>query len=183
MAEGQRGQSMKLIQPDLVVDCLSDLDIPYWYARGVRGIFMDLDNTIAPWRRNDITDEARELIAKAREAGVTVVLLTNAGERRVREAAWSLGVGYYAFAKKPFSAMYRKAMSDLELTGQSVMAVGDQLFTDVLGGNLAGCTTVLIAPLDVREHAGTKFLRFLERLAGRKTAFRGTAPKQAQPPQ
>jgi HAD superfamily phosphatase (TIGR01668 family) len=168
---------MRLLQPDLTVDSLNELDIPYWYGLGIRGIFLDLDNTIAPWRQNSITGEARDLIARARGAGIAVVLLTNAGEGRVREAAWSLGVGYYAFARKPFPAAYRKAMKELALAGHEVMAVGDQLFTDVLGGNLAGCATVLIAPLAEREHSGTKLLRLLERLTGRKAAFRGGGPK------
>ncbi len=162
---------MKLIQPDLTVDCLNDLDLSYWYERGIRGIFIDLDNTISPWRQNSVTGEARELIDKARQAGIMIILFTNAGEIRAREVAWSLGIGYYASAKKPFAAMYRKAMKELELTGSEVLAIGDQVFTDVLGGNLAGCTTVLTSPLAQEEYAGTKFLRFLERLAGRKAVF------------
>ncbi len=162
---------MKLLQPDLTVDCLSDLDLADWYGRGIRAIFIDLDNTISPWRQNSVTGEARQLIDKARQAGITVVLFTNAGEIRAREVAWSLGISYYAAAKKPFAAMYRKAMGELALAGSEVLAIGDQVFTDVLGGNRAGCITVLTSPLSEEEYAGTKFLRFLERLAGRKAVF------------
>jgi predicted HAD superfamily phosphohydrolase YqeG len=50
--------------------------------------------------------------------------------------------------------------------------VGDQLFTDILGGNAAGFTTILVDPLSVRERAWTRFVRGIERtLLRRKIAY------------
>jgi HAD superfamily phosphatase (TIGR01668 family) len=163
---------MKLLKADLDVERLSEIDIGAWYANGIRCILVDLDNTVALWRSTDLTEDALLMVAKAREAGITVVLFTNAHEARAKEAAWNAGVGYYASARKPFPFKYRKAFAELGVLCSEVMAVGDQVFTDVLGGNLAGCATILASPLSETEFSGTKLLRLLEKLiAGRKLDF------------
>ena len=164
---------MKLLKPDISVDSLSEIDIAFWKRRGIRCILVDLDNTVAPWRKTDMTDEARQLIAQCRDAAIMVVLFTNAPEKRAREAAWKAGISYYAPARKPFLFRYRKAIAELGVSAAETMAVGDQIFTDILGGNLMGCATVLTSPLSATEYRGTKLLRFLEKhIAGRKLVFR-----------
>jgi len=164
---------MSLLKPDLNVERLTDIDINEWYHKGIRCILIDLDNTISPWGKTNITEDATVMIANARKAGVTVVLFSNAREVRVREGAWNAGVSYYAAARKPFTYKYKRAFADLSLACTEVMTIGDQIFTDVLGGNIAGCTTVLISPLSEREFSGTKLLRFLEKfLVGRKLVYR-----------
>ncbi|MCL1849399.1 MAG: YqeG family HAD IIIA-type phosphatase [Clostridiales bacterium] len=164
---------MKYLVPDLSVEQLADIDIGYWHDRGIRCVFIDLDNTISHWRQTSITDDAMALIDKARDAGLTVVIFTNASEDRAREAAWNAGIGYYASARKPLPKRYRRAIAELDYENREIMAIGDQIFTDVLGGNLTGCTTVLISPLSEVEHSGTKLFRLLEKLiTGREITFK-----------
>ena len=163
---------MKLLQPDLHIDRLADIDLDAWHEKGIRCILVDLDNTISPWREGSITEEARDFFARARAVGMTAILFSNAKEAKAREAAWSIGIAYYASAGKPFSWTYRKALLELSYCKEETMAIGDQVFTDVLGGNIMGLTTVLIPPISAAEFFGTKVLRFLERvLAGRKTPY------------
>lgn len=163
---------MKLLKPDLCVDRLPEIDIGFWYNKGIRCILIDLDNTVALWKHPVFTDEAGDFIARARQTGITVVLFSNAPERRVREAAWNAGISYYAYTRKPFPYRYHKAIADLSLSKTEVMAIGDQVFTDVLGGNLAGCTTVLTSPISEREYSATRVMRLMERLlTGRKLVF------------
>ena len=169
---------MKLIKPDLSVERLTEIMMPYWYDKGVRCVLIDLDNTISPWRKSYITEDAYAMIADCRAIGITVVLFTNANAQRACEAAWKAGINYYAKANKPFPFVYRKAISELGFHARQVMTIGDQIFTDVLGGNLAGCVTVLTAPLSEVEFSGTRLLRFLEKwLAGRKLIFRERYPE------
>ena len=168
---------MKCLKPDLCIEGLSEIDLGYWYKQGIRCIFVDLDNTITPWGMIMITEEAKDLIEKSRHIGITVVLFTNAAEDRAREAAWDVGIGYYASAKKPLPYHYKKAIAELSFDDGQIMAVGDQIFTDVLGGNLNRCVTVLISPLSADEYTGTKMLRVLEKLvAGRKIVYRDRLP-------
>ena len=164
---------MKCLKPDLCVDGLAEIDIGYWYHQGIRCILVDLDNTVSPAGKNRITDEARDLIEASRRVGISVVLFTNAGEDRAKEAAWNMGISYYASAKKPLPHLYRKAIAAHGVAKGEIMTVGDQVFTDVLGGNLNGCVTVLVSPLSKTELVSTKMLRLLEKLiVGRKIVFR-----------
>ena len=164
---------MKLLQPDLSADRLTDIDLNYWYDQGIRCILIDLDNTIALWRHTDLTEDALAMITRARSMGMTAALFTNAPDKRAREAAWNAGISYYANARKPLPFRYRRAIAELSFSREEVMTIGDQVFTDVLGGNLVGCVTVLTSPLSVVEFSGTRLLRYLERIfAGRKLAGR-----------
>jgi HAD superfamily phosphatase (TIGR01668 family) len=170
---------MKLLTPDLIAQQLADIDLQHWYAKGIRCILVDLDNTISPWNELRVTEDAERFIKDAREKDITIALFTNAPEERSREAAWHVGVAYFASAKKPFQPAYRKALAELHYKNTEVMAVGDQLFTDILGGNLAGFTTVLVPPLSEREFTGTKILRFMERVfLGRSCFGKGKRPAQ-----
>lgn len=163
---------MALLKPALLIGRLAELNPAYWYEKGIRAILIDLDNTISPWRQNRVTRDARDFFDRAREAGIKVVLFTNAKEPRARKAAGGLGLEVFPEARKPFPAGYRKVIGRLGLNPGQVMTIGDQIFTDTLGGNLAGCFTVLIPPLEDNEYGGTKVLRFMERLVGVKQSFR-----------
>ena len=159
---------MRILEPDMCVERLSDIDCNYWYGKGIRCVLVDLDNTISPWAKVEITDDAKAFIEKSKNAGVMVVLFSNATEGRVREAAWNAGINYYASARKPFPFRYKKAIAELSFCNTQILTIGDQVFTDVLGGNLTGCATILVAPLSEAEYVGTKFLRILERMIVRR---------------
>ena len=83
---------MALLKPALLIGRLAELNPAYWYEKGIRAILIDLDNTISPWRQNRVTRDARDFFDRAREAGIKVVLFTNAKEPRARKAAGGLGL-------------------------------------------------------------------------------------------
>jgi predicted HAD superfamily phosphohydrolase YqeG len=71
-----------------------------------------------------------------------------------------------AKAGKPFGFHFRSVMRAMNLEAAETLMIGDQIFTDMLGGNWAGCHTILLPPLYTEEFIGTKFLRILERMMG-----------------
>ena len=83
---------LALLKPALLIGRLAELNPAYWYEKGIRAILIDLDNTISPWRQNRVTRDARDFFDRAREAGIKVVLFTNAKEPRARKAAGGLGL-------------------------------------------------------------------------------------------
>ena len=42
--------------------------------------------------------------------------------------------------------------------------IGDQIFTDILGGNRLELFTILVTPISTKEFIGTRFTRKLEKL-------------------
>jgi len=70
---------------------------------------------------------------------------------------------------KPLPFAFLRALSKVGSQRKRAVMVGDQLFTDVLGGRLLGMRTVLVTPLSQTDLPHTLLLRRLERLvlAGR----------------
>jgi len=146
-----------------------ELDCRDLVEHGICGVILDLDNTLTRWRSVDIAPEVVEWIAALSQAGIRACILSNAiSIRRVQVVAERLGLPWISRAAKPFPHGYRRAMTLLQTTPATTAIIGDQLFTDIVGGNLLGLFTVLVEPLYPYEAWTTSLLqRPLERLVGR----------------
>ncbi len=154
---------MSVFRPDHVFPDIFAVR-PAWLAeRGFRGLIVDLDNTIVPWRGEEPAPATIAWFAELHDAGIRVVLVSNAGGPRGERMGAILGVPVVAPAKKPMSVGYRKALALLEIPAAEVSALGDQIFTDVLGGNRAGVATILVDPVTRREFFLTRLVRLFER--------------------
>ncbi len=164
----------KGLKPDLFVRRISDIPPDYLDRHGIRGVIIDLDNTIAPWDSEHLTDPYDAWLREKIQQKIPLILVSNSGEPRVRGFAEKLGVPYIHSASKPFRRAFLKAMEQLGTAREETVVIGDQIFTDVLGGNRLGLRTILVEPMAPKEYAGTKVLRALERLiVGRKVTREG----------
>ncbi|WP_366922518.1 YqeG family HAD IIIA-type phosphatase [Metallumcola ferriviriculae] len=155
---------MNILRPDLYVDSLHDIPMGRLHNKGIRGFVLDLDNTITEWNNKEVTPEVIEWFKKADAKGFKLCIASNNNEDRVARVGRMLGVPFLSKAAKPRRRAYRKALSLLELDQKELAVVGDQVFTDVLGGNRAGLYTILVAPISSVEFFGTRIMRRVERL-------------------
>lgn len=165
-----------LLIPDLHVDSIYDIDLVQLKQRGVKGIITDLDNTLIEWDRPEATPELMAWIKELKEHGFSVVIVSNNNEVRVSKVAGPLGVPYIHHAKKPTTNAFRKATRNMGLSVQETVVIGDQLFTDVLGGNRMGLYTILVVPVSQTDGLITRFNRGLERAALSWMRKRGKIP-------
>ena len=91
------------------------------------------------------------------------MLLSNNKEPRVKMFNDAVGVDYIYKAGKPKPSGYKKAMHRLGTTTDNTLFVGDQIFTDIVGANLAGIRTILVKPIHPQEEIQIVFKRFLEK--------------------
>lgn len=157
---------MSVFQPGDVVDHVRDITPEFLARRGLRGLLVDLDNTLVPYGSYEEAGAA-EMIGWAndlRGSGIKLYLLSNATGKRAAFWLEKLGFQGVGMAGKPNPRAYRRAVTELGLPPEQVGMVGDQLFTDVLGGNLSGMHTVLVRPLIDNALPHTKLARRLERL-------------------
>ena len=154
---------MSLLTPDHVFSSILDVRVEWLRGAGCRGLIVDLDNTIVPWRGENPSPETIQWFQEMRDAGIQVVLVSNAGGPRAARMAQLLGVPAVAPAKKPMASGYKTALRLMGIPAGEVTAVGDQIYTDVLGGNRAGLKTVLVNPVTQREFVLTRLVRLLER--------------------
>ena len=69
----------------------------------------------------------------------------------------------FSSAKKPLPTGFRRACKRLGIKPEQAAVVGDQLFTDMLGGNLLGAYTVLTEPYELESMKFFKIKRACER--------------------
>jgi HAD superfamily phosphatase (TIGR01668 family) len=134
-------------------------------ARGIRALLVDLDNTLGRWDEPQPEPRVARWLHEVRAAGIRVCVVSNNRPERVRRFCEPLGdVAWVASAGKPRRRAYARALDALGVGPHEAAALGDQVFTDVLGGKRAGLFTILVRPLGRREFPLTRLARLAEAL-------------------
>lgn len=128
------------------------------------GILVDLDNTLVPWNVHDAPKDVKEWLEKMVTANIKVTIFSNNSKARVGRFATPLDIPYIYRAKKPLPFAFKRAMNLMELSEKEIVVIGDQLLTDVLGGNRAGFYTILVKPIVQSDAPITKLNRRIERI-------------------
>lgn len=159
---------MKLI-PNFHFSGIYAIDPVRLRERGVKLLLADLDNTLVPYSVKTPTDSVKQFKERVEAAGITLFILSNSRKPgRAKEFAEVLGVPYEGHAGKPKIGGFQRAMERMQVTPQETAIVGDQIFTDIWGGNNAGVLTLLVSPIALGN-----FFRALR--YGIETPFRSRA--------
>ena len=154
---------LDLLCPDEWVDSVLDIDLDALRAKGIQALILDVDNTLLGWEAEEIPSEVAAWVNRARELGFKVCIASNGSRERVRRVAETLGVPAISKAIKPRKRPFRRALEILGVPQVAAAVVGDQIFTDVLGGNRMDLYTILIRPVSRSELRTTKMVRRVER--------------------
>lgn len=160
---------MPIFAPKLFYRHVTEIDLAALRDAGIDTLLVDIDNTILPRDTGEMTEELRAWTAHVLAEGFKVGLVSNNWHDHVKRIADSCGFQMVAKALKPLPFGFLRAVRLLGSTSRKTAVIGDQIFTDILGGNLLGMTTVLVLPLSESDLPHTLVLRRLERLilAGR----------------
>jgi HAD superfamily phosphatase (TIGR01668 family) len=151
-----------------VVGGLAEVPLEALRAWGIRGVIIDLDNTLVSYDDHELAPEVRDWVKAALAARFRLVLLSNNFEERVAAIGSHLGVPTVSSALKPLPGGFLRAMRVLQTERHETVVIGDQLFTDVLGAKCVGLRTILTEPLVDHDFPATRVLRMLERLVLRR---------------
>jgi HAD superfamily phosphatase (TIGR01668 family) len=157
-----------ILYPKIYVKTILDVPLETLQNLGIKAFILDLDNTLTEWNSNEVKQEIIEWFACIKAAGYKACILSNNGEQRVITVAQLLDIPYLFRARKPSRRAFYKAIELMQVRPDQTAVIGDQIFTDVLGGNRAGLFTILVSPIARREFAGTKISRFFEFFVLRK---------------
>lgn len=153
---------MPLLAPDRYLTDVHAIDLAALKASGVRALLLDIDNTILPRDTNVVPPELEAWATDVVDAGFKVCLVSNNWHERVRVVAAELGFELVAKAIKPLPFAFLIATRRIGVRARQCVVVGDQLFTDVLGGKLIGARTIMVLPLSATDLPHTLLLRRLE---------------------
>lgn len=149
--------------PRLFVEDVSSIDLGKLQSLGIRGLIVDLDNTLVAWSAYEVPSEISEWVKRAKDFGFSICIVSNALEDRVAYFSRLFAIPGISRAQKPRRGAFRAALEALGLRKEEVAVIGDQVFTDVWGGNRLGLYTILVRPVSPREFFTTKLGRILER--------------------
>ncbi len=155
---GGSGVKRGLLMPTAAVRNVTDISIELIKKLGIDAILLDVDNTLAPPASHKAYEGVHEWIAMLKENHIAVVICSNNYKKRVKPFSDSVGLDCVSMSLKPFPFGFNRAKRKLKEKPQSVLVVGDQIYTDVLGANLAGMKSVLLVPRD-EEHGVTIWIR------------------------
>ncbi|MEE1305693.1 MAG: YqeG family HAD IIIA-type phosphatase [Agathobacter sp.] len=154
---------MSFLYPADYKESTYSIDFDELYKKGYRGVIFDVDNTLVP-HGAPADERAISLFAHLNELGFSCVLLSNNKEPRVKSFKEKVHHAEYIFkAGKPKPGKYRKAMEMMGTDTTNTLFVGDQIFTDVIGANLAGIKSILVKPIHPKEEIQIVLKRILEK--------------------
>jgi len=131
--------------------------------KGIKGLILDIDNTLVPSFIKEADDKTLKWINMVREQGLKACIVSNARKKRVELFNEKLGLEAIYRASKPGRRSFTKALDVLGLDVSQTAVVGDQIFTDVYGGNRLGMYTILVKPIHKEEFFFVKLKRFPEK--------------------
>ncbi|MDE3839690.1 YqeG family HAD IIIA-type phosphatase [Bacillus methanolicus] len=154
---------LKHFLPDQHVKSIFEITPESLKEKGVKGIITDLDNTLVEWDRPNATPKLIEWFDQMRKNDILVTIVSNNNEKRVKSFADPLNIPFIYKARKPMGRAFEKALSQMGLRKEETVVIGDQLLTDVLGGNWSGFHTILVVPVASTDGFLTRFNRKVER--------------------
>ncbi|WP_128895879.1 YqeG family HAD IIIA-type phosphatase [Longirhabdus pacifica] len=150
--------------PSLIVNSIYDIDLVEFKKKGYNAIIVDLDNTLVGSNEAYATPELEKWFEQAKAHHFKVMVVSNNKKKRVSAFAEPLQVPFIYQARKPIASAFIEALSVLDAKPEQTMMVGDQLLTDVLGGNRQGMFTILVNPVSNVEGVMTRVNRKVERI-------------------
>lgn len=158
---------MSLVRPWRRERAITDVDVDELAATGVRCVLFDRDNTVVPRDTGVAPEPVMDWICRVREAGIALCMVSNNfHSQQVEASAAELGCAVVHHAMKPAPFAVRRALALVDVDASEAVLIGDQVFTDVMAGNLAGVRTILVEPQSTSDLWYTHIFRVFERAIG-----------------
>lgn len=153
-----------LLKPNVKLNRVTDITPEILKKYNITDLILDVDNTLSTHHGHILTDGLSEWLDRMKNSGIGLIILSNSKEKRVLPFAKKINLDFLSLGLKPLPFGYIRAMKKLGSSRKNTAIVGDQIFTDVLGGNLIGVKTILLTPIKLESTPGFRFKRKIERM-------------------
>jgi len=152
---------ISFFKPSLFVDSVLDIDKSVINNPKIKLILLDIDNTIIQYKRTKMQDCFMQWLISV-SASKKIILVTNNSKKRVKSIAELKSFNYICRAYKPLPFCYLRTVKNSKIKKDEAIIIGDQIFDDILGGNLAGIYTVLVKPIEMEKAYRIRIKRYFE---------------------
>lgn len=159
---------MRILLPHNNVKKVTDITLEILSKLNVKAIFLDVDNTLCSYADKVPIEGAIKWVESLKKAGYEVYIVSNNYKKRVSKVAEIYNLPFVSFALKPLPFGFNRAAIKLKLKRKDCVIIGDQIFTDILGGNLAGMKTLLVEPIEMESGISIGIRRYFEKFVKQK---------------
>lgn len=151
-----------ILYPKAYFNSVKDITIEFLNENNIKALILDVDNTLLDFDRK-IPEGISKWCEDLKDKGIKFCILSNTNKiEKVQIVAKALDLPYFNLATKPLKRGFNKAIKLLEERPQNIAAVGDQIFTDVMGANRCKIYSILVKPISKKDILATKMKRPLE---------------------
>lgn len=150
-------------KPTYVFDKVGEITPEFLHKKHIKGLILDLDNTLTTHNNPVAPQSSLDWLDKMKAAGIKLMIVSNNHEPRVTPFARQLDLDFVCEGAKPLTIGYTKAIKKMGLEKRNVVAVGDQIFTDILGSNLKGIRSIFVFPIELETSLPFRFKRAFEK--------------------
>lgn len=161
-AAQERIDHMALFTPTIYKNRITDIKPADLQKLGVKGLLLDVDNTLTTHGSQYLDPAVEVWLQYMQQEGFALTVVSNSTHKRVRPFAGRIGLRFIAFACKPLPIGFWRACKRVGLSRKACAAVGDQVFTDIIGSHLAGVKSIQVMPIQLEEDK--PFMMFKRRL-------------------
>ena len=154
---------MEIYVPDMYQQSIYSIDYKKLLSRGIKCLLFDLDNTVVPIKMKEPNQKVKDLFNELKELGFKIIIFSNSPKSRLKPFKEELKVDCSASTKKPKVKKFLQVLDIYGFAVSEVAIIGDEILTDVLGGNRIGITTILVNPISKKDMFSAKFRRIYER--------------------
>ena len=140
-----------ILYPNAHFNNVREITINFLQNNKINALILDVDNTLIDYDKN-LSQDTVEWAENLKKNKIKLYILSNTNKQEnVKEVARKLQVEYIYFAKKPMKSGFRKVQKILNEEPENIGVVGDQIFTDVVGGNRCKMFTILVEPIAEKD--------------------------------
>ena len=152
------------LYPNKYFESVKDITIEFLNENNIKALILDVDNTIIDINRK-MPDGIKKWCDDLRQKGIKFCILSNTNKiDKAKNAAEELDLPYFYFATKPLKRGFKKAVKLLDEKEENIAAIGDQIFTDVVGANRCKMFSILVKPISEKDIFTTRLKRPIEKL-------------------
>lgn len=130
----------------------------------IKLILLDMDNTLID-NKGNYTKNLKKWIKYIKSKGIKAYIISNSVSAiMVKRISKELGIKYYYKASKPRLKGYHYIINETKIEKENVLMIGDQVFTDICGGNRFGIKTILVKPINKTEIIVSRIKRPFEKI-------------------
>ena len=157
-----------MIYPNEYFDKIDKITIEYLQKNKIKALILDMDNTLINVKE-EMPENIENWAKGLKGQGVKLIIVSNSNKKsKIEKTANKIGIKYIVFAKKPLKSGLKEGMKILGEKPENIAVVGDQIFTDIIGGNRCKMKTILVDSLESKDFWYTAWKRPIENRIKRK---------------